>query len=161
MGAHVADVGTGTGYFSIPIAKAVGDAGKVFAVDLQQEMLDKLGPKLEQPDAPQNISLHLGAASQLPLADDSVDLAFYANIWHELDDREAALREAIRVAKSNGKIALLDWRSDKAPPPGRPQEHRIPAEAGVAFLQSNGCHRVSCYNVGQYNYIITAELPQK
>ncbi len=157
-GARVADVGTGTGYFSIPLAKAVGNAGKVFAVDLQQEMLDKLRQKLEQPDAPRNISLHLGAASQLPLPDDSVDLAFYANIWHELDDQDAALREAIRVTAAKGKIALLDWRSDQEPPPGPPQEHRISAETIMTFLQTNGCHRVSCYNVGQYGYIVTAEL---
>ena len=160
-GVRVADVGAGTGYFSLPIAKAVGETGKVFAVDVQQEMLDKLRLKLEQPDSPQNLSLHLGAAGQLPLADDSVDLGFYANIWHELDDQDAALREAIRVTTAKGKIALLDWRSDKEPPPGPPQEHRIPAEAVVAFLQTNGCHRVSCYNVGQYNYIVTAELAQK
>jgi ubiquinone/menaquinone biosynthesis C-methylase UbiE len=160
-GGRIVDVGAGTGYFSIPIARAVGEGGEVFAVDMQQEMLDKLREKLEQPDSPQNISLHPGAASQLPLSDDSVDLAFYANIWHELDDQDAALREAIRVTKSNGKIALLDWRSDKQSPPGPPQEHRIPAESIMGFLQNSGCHRVSCYNVGQYNYIVTADLAQK
>jgi ubiquinone/menaquinone biosynthesis C-methylase UbiE len=160
-GGRIADVGAGTGYFSIPIAKAVGEAGKVFAVDVQPEMLDKLRQELEQWDSPRNISLHLGAATQLPLPDDSVDVAFYANIWHELDDQDAALLEAIRVTKTNGKIALLDWRSDKESPPGPPQEHRISAETIVVFLQTNGCHRVSCYNVGQYNYIVTAELAQK
>ncbi|HEY1731978.1 MAG TPA: methyltransferase domain-containing protein [Terriglobales bacterium] len=160
-GLRVADVGAGTGYFSIPIAKAIADAGEVFAVDVQQEMLDKLRQKLEQPDSPRNISLHLGAASQLPLRDDSVDLAFYANIWHELDDQKAALREAVRVTTAKGKIALLDWRSDKEPPPGPPQQHRIPAETIVGFLQASGCHRVSCYNVGQYNYFVTAELAQE
>ncbi len=160
-GACVADVGAGTGYFSIPIAKAVGNAGKVFAVDMQQEMLDKLREKLDQPAAPANISLYLGAASQLPLSDESVDLAFYANIWHELDDQDAALREAVRVAKAKGKIAILDWRSDKESPPGPPQGHRISAESIMVFLQSNGCHRVSCYNVGQYGYIATAELAEK
>lgn len=159
-GGRIADVGAGTGYFSIPIARAIGEDGKVFAVDVQQEMLDKLRGKLEQADSPQNISLHLGAASQLPVADDSVDLAFYANIWHELDDQDAALREAIRVARPKGKIAILDWRSDRESPPGPPQEHRISAETIVAFLQTHGCHQVSCYNVGQYGYIVTAELPK-
>lgn len=157
-GARVADVGAGTGYFSIPIAKAAGDDGNVFAVDVQQEMLDKLRLKLEQPDSPRNISLHLGPASELPLSDDSVDLAFYANIWHELDDPDSALREAIRVTNAKGRIALLDWRSDKQSPPGPPGEHRIPAETIMAFLQTHGCHRVSCYTVGQYHYIVTAEL---
>ena len=117
---------------------------------MQQEMLDLLRQKLEQPDAPKNISLHLAAASQLPLRDNSVDVAFYANIWHELDDHDAALREAIRVTAPKGGIAILDWRSDKESPPGPPREHRISAETVVAFLQTNGYSQVSCYNVGQY-----------
>ena len=60
--------------------------------------------------APKNISLQLGSASQLPLADNSVNIAFYANIWHEMDDPEAAFREAARVSASKGYIAILDWR---------------------------------------------------
>jgi FkbM family methyltransferase len=54
---HVADIGAGTGYFAIPIARAVGVGGKVYAVDLQPEMLDKLREKLTRPDAPRNIEL--------------------------------------------------------------------------------------------------------
>lgn len=160
-GTRVADVGAGTGYFSIPIAKAVGVDGKVFAVDVQQEMLDRLHHKLEQQDTPENISLHQGTASQLPLPQDSVDLAFYANIWHELDDQDRAFREAARITGEKGKIAVLDWRSDMQSPPGPPQEHRIAAESLVTFFQKNGCHGVACYNVGQYAYIVTANLARR
>lgn len=158
-GARVADIGAGTGYLSFPIAKEVGPSGQVFAVDLQQEMLDRLQKKLESPDAPQNIALHLGAASQLPLADDSVDLAFYANVWHELDNPEAAFHEAQRIVKPQGKIAILDWRSDKESPPGPPQDHRISAEAMVNFLQTYGCDHVACYNIGDFSYLVTGNLP--
>ncbi len=158
-GVTVADVGAGTGYFAIPMAKAVGSSGEIFAVDLQQEMLDLLQQKLQQPEAPKNISLHLGAAAPLPLADGSVNLAFYGNVWHELDDADAAFREARRVTVSRGQIAILDWRSDKASPPGPPQDHRIAVETIVNFLQTNGCHRVACYNIGQFTYLVTAELP--
>jgi ubiquinone/menaquinone biosynthesis C-methylase UbiE len=158
-GTHVADVGAGTGYFAVPVAKAVGDSGLVLAIDLQQEMLDLLRQKLDKPGAPRNISLHSGSASQLPLPDSSVNLAFYANIWHELDDADAAFREAVRVAQPNGNIAILDWRSDKESPPGPPQEHRIPSETIVNFLQKKGCDRVACYIIGEFSYLVTAELP--
>jgi ubiquinone/menaquinone biosynthesis C-methylase UbiE len=156
-GTRVADVGAGTGYFTIPMANAVGPEGHIFAVDLQQEMLDLLTRKLAKENVPGNISLHRGAAKELPLKDDSVDLAFYANVWHELDDADAAFREAKRIA-GNGRIAILDWRHDKESPPGPPQDHRIAAETLMTFLQTNGCRRVSCYNVGQYSYLLTAEL---
>jgi ubiquinone/menaquinone biosynthesis C-methylase UbiE len=158
-GARVADVGAGTGYFAIPMAKTIGEPGEVFAVDLQQEMLDLLQQKLKHPDSPRNISLHLGTASPLPLPDNSVNLAFYGNVWHELDDLEAAFREARRITMSRGQIAILDWRSDKESPPGPPQDHRISAETVVNFLQTNGCHRVACYNIGEFSYMVTAELP--
>jgi|SRR5580704_6090639 SAM-dependent methyltransferase len=118
-GVRVADVGAGTGYFSLPIAKAVGETGKVFAVDVQQEMLDKLRLKLEQPDSPQNLSLHLGAAGQLPLADDSVDLAFYANIWHELDDQDAVCVRPFALRPLKGKSRCWTGAATKSRLPGR------------------------------------------
>ncbi len=157
-GVRVVDVGAGTGYFSIPIARTIGEEGQVLAVDLQPEMLDRLREKLASPEAPKNISLHQGRASALPLADASADLAFYANIWHELDDPDATLREAVRITGPKGRIAILDWRSDKDSPPGPPQNHRISAETVVNLLQTYGCRHVSCYNVGQFSYLVTADL---
>ena len=160
-GSRVADVGAGTGYFTFPLANAVGPNGHVFAVDLQQEMLNLLQQKLRQANAPTNITLHRAPASQLPLADKSVDVVFYANIWHELDDPDAAFGEARRISVPGSTIAILDWRSDKESPPGPPQDHRIAVETLANFLQTSGCHRLGCYNVGQYGYLITAALPQR
>ena len=58
-GMKIADIGAGTGYFSIPIARAVGDGGRVLAADLQPEMLELLHQKLSQEDALGNIELVL------------------------------------------------------------------------------------------------------
>ncbi|MGO8793243.1 MAG: class I SAM-dependent methyltransferase [Candidatus Sulfotelmatobacter sp.] len=116
-GANVADVGAGTGYFALPIACAVGPTGKVYAIDLQQEMLALLGKKLEQSGAPNNIELVEGSASQTTLDSKCADMVFIANVWHELDDHEAALKEAARVLRPNGRLAILDWRADKRSPP--------------------------------------------
>ena len=157
-GMKIADIGAGTGYFSIPIARALGDVGQVFAADLQPEMLELLRQKLSQQDAPGNIKLLQGEASGLPLPDRSVHMAFYANIWHELPNHDAAFAEAVRVSVLGGKIAILDWRDDCSPPPGPPQEHRISDEAVVAFLKTKGCRRVASRHVGQYEYMVTAEL---
>jgi ubiquinone/menaquinone biosynthesis C-methylase UbiE len=56
---RVADIGAGTGYFTIPVARAIGASGRVFAVDLQSEMLDLMREKLEEPNAPGNIATHV------------------------------------------------------------------------------------------------------
>lgn len=157
-GMKVADIGAGTGYFSIPIAKAVGASGHVFAVDLQPEMLKLLSKKLDQPNASHNISLHQGAASHLPLPAGGVDLVFYANIWHELDHPDSDFAEALRIAETGGRIAILDWRADQTPPPGPPRDHRISTESVSSFLTRKECGNVRSSNVGQYGYLVIAEL---
>ena len=107
-GMKIADIGAGTGYFSIPIARAVGDGGRVLAADLQPEMLELLHQKLSQEDAPGNIELVQGEASGLPLPDRAVDMAFFANIWHELPNHDAAFAEAVWFSVLGGEIAILE-----------------------------------------------------
>jgi len=158
-GSKVADIGAGTGYFSIPIAHAVGSAGQVFAVDLQPEMLSMLREKLSGGDAPVNISLHQGDASHIPLPDAKVDLVFFANIWHELDDHEAVLEESRRILSPAGRIAILDWRQDRPSPPGPPQDHRIAMTEITALLMSNGWKATQSANLGGFSYLVVATRP--
>lgn len=88
---NVADVGAGTGYFSLPFARAIAPEGRLFAVDFQAEMLELLRGKLRADNAPGNIELRQGTASATGLPDASCDLVFLANIWHELDDHASVL----------------------------------------------------------------------
>jgi ubiquinone/menaquinone biosynthesis C-methylase UbiE len=156
-GMKVADIGAGTGYFSIPISHAVGKSGHVFAVDLQPEMLNLLRNKLSQTKAPGNISLLQGTASKVPLDNGSVDLVFFANIWHELDDHNHDYFEARRIAVPGGRIAILDWHAELAPPPGPPQHQRIPSQTVFSFLECRG-KNVRMSNVGLYGYLAVAEF---
>ena len=133
-GMRVADVGAGTGYFAIPIARAVGVGGKVYAVDLQPEMLSKLREKLTGPDVPRNIELVRSEASGTTLPSSSVDVVFVANVWHEVEDPAAALQEAARILVPGGTLAVLDWRPDMNSPPGPPSDHRLSASDVMQFL---------------------------
>jgi SAM-dependent methyltransferase len=157
-GMHVADVGAGTGYFAIPIARAVGVGGKVYAVDLQPEMLNKLGEKLVGSDALRNIELVHGEASKTTLPSRSVDVVFLANVWHEVEDPAAALQEGCTDPCAWG-LALLDWRSDTSPPPGLPADHRLPAADVLQFLLESGWTTDGPANIGHYSYFIGAIPP--
>lgn len=159
-GMVVADIGAGTGYFAIPIGSAVGRTGKVFAVDFQQEMLAKLREKLNAPDVPHNLELVAGSATETRLPDRGCDLAFYANIWHELDDHSASLREAERIVRRDGRIAILDWRPEVSGPPGPPAGHRIAPATVAQVLQANHWECESTVNIGAYSYMIVATAPQ-
>lgn len=152
-GSDIADVGAGTGYFALPLAKAVAP-GKVYAVDVQPEMLKLLDQKLGAPGAPDNIHLVEGDAAATTLPDRSVDLALLANMWHEIDDHGPVLREVSRILRSGGTVAVLDWRPDVDRPPGPPLEHRIAAAEVVQTLQQDGWRVVKNETVGTYSYLV-------
>jgi ubiquinone/menaquinone biosynthesis C-methylase UbiE len=155
-GMSVADIGAGTGYFTLPIARAAGSGGKVHAVDFQTGMLDLLGKKLLEPDAPTNISLVHGTATHTTLPDKCVDFVFLANVWHEVDDHALVLKEAARLLRKNGRLAILDWRPNVQQPPGPPLEHRKSATTVAENLNLNGWNVERSGNVGKYSYLIMA-----
>jgi ubiquinone/menaquinone biosynthesis C-methylase UbiE len=155
-GMYVADVGARTGYFALPMAALVGQEGKVFAVDLQPEMLEKLKDKLSTPGAPRNIELVQGDATDTKLPDRSSAVVLFASLWHELDDHPAVLTEAARILRDGGRIAILDWRADVDRPPGPPLDERISAEAVARSLEVNGWVVRESVPVGRYCYLVIA-----
>ena len=155
-GMVVADIGAGTGYFSVPIATAILPGGKVFAADIQQGMQALLRTKLQRAGGPHNVELVLAPAHTTTLAAASCDLVFVANVWHELPDHFAALNEFRRILKPGGTLAILDWRPDVDHPPGPPIEHRIPAEEVCRNLSANGFSSQEPFHVGTYSYMVLA-----
>src|ERR1035441_245736 len=111
IGDSIADIGAGTGYFALPLAQAAGPLGKVVAVDAQSEMLAIRRLKLDA-GAVSNIELVHEEADSTGLPNASCNLVFMANVWHEFADRAAVLREAQRILKTGGQIAILDWRPE-------------------------------------------------
>jgi ubiquinone/menaquinone biosynthesis C-methylase UbiE len=152
-GMNVADIGAGTGYFAIPIADRVSPGGRVSAVDLQPEMLARIAAKLPA-GAP--IDLVCGSAGASGLPDASQDLVFCANVWHEIDDCDAALVEAERLLRGDGRVAILDWRPDCAPPPGPPADHRLSGREVAEQLRRAGWRAIAVRNAGTYSYMVTA-----
>lgn len=159
-GMRVADVGAGTGYFSIPFARRAGPAGRIFAVDLQREMLQLLRGKLEILAERDGIELVEGTASDTHLPSASCDLAFLANIWHELDDRESVLGEAARILRAGGRIAILDWRPDVSNPPGPPAGHRVGPADVVSVLTRCQWTVDASTPFGSYSYLVIARPPR-
>jgi ubiquinone/menaquinone biosynthesis C-methylase UbiE len=90
----LADRGCGTGFFSIPASRRVK---KVFALDIQQEMLDILIDKIKK-EKITNIEPILSEESSIPLPDKSVNILLMANVFHELEDRSSLLKEIKRCS---------------------------------------------------------------
>lgn len=155
-GMAVADVGAGTGFFAIPMAREVRPEGAVFAVDMQPEMLVRLRQNLEAAGAPANVQVVEGAADRTGLKPESCHLALLANVWHEIEDQPAALREATRILRPGGRLAILDWRDDVEEPPGPPLSHRIPMRAAIHFLEHQGWELEQYCHIGPFSYLLVA-----
>lgn len=155
-GLTIADVGAGTGFFTIPFALTIGPQGRVFAVDAQSEMLSQLKQKLDEAVLT-NVDLIHAEADRTGLAAAICDLYFAANVWHEFDDHAAVLQEASRVLKPGGHIAILDWRTDIEPTVGPPLQHRLNALSAIELLKSTGFQSVVSANIGQYSWLVQGE----
>jgi SAM-dependent methyltransferase len=106
----VADIGAGTGYFSFPIAERV-PAGKVMAVDIQQEMLDIVGARIAN-GAPANVETVLGTEKNPNLADSSIDLILIVDAYHEFSYPYEMGHAMARALKPGGLLVLIEYRAE-------------------------------------------------
>ena len=158
-GETIADVGAGPGYFSLPLAQAVGPQGKVYAVDAQEEMLSLLRQKLDEFTL-SIVELIHSEADNTGLPASCCDLVFAANIWHEFDDHAAVVRESARVLKAGGRIAILDWRPDVERVGGPPLEHRLDSSSAAQRISSAGFQPLTSTNIGRFSWLVQGEKPQ-
>jgi ubiquinone/menaquinone biosynthesis C-methylase UbiE len=143
-----ADLGCGSGYFAIPASLIVK---KVFAIDVQEEMLDIIREKIRMGKLT-NIETLLSKESSIPLPDNSVDVLFMANVFHELDDRGAILKEAKRII-SRGRLIIIDWKKMEMEM-GPPIEERLSEDEVVSICEDGGFRILERLDAGQYNYML-------
>ncbi|HTX70409.1 MAG TPA: class I SAM-dependent methyltransferase [Thermoleophilia bacterium] len=108
-GDHVVDLGCGPGFFTLPLAAAVGEQGQVIAVDLQPAMLEKLRERASRQGVVERIRLHQCAAESLAL-DESSALDFALAFWmvHEVPDAPRFFREVAAVLRPGGSLLLVE-----------------------------------------------------
>jgi ubiquinone/menaquinone biosynthesis C-methylase UbiE len=122
-GSTVADLGAGSGYFTVRLAKAVGMAGKVYAVDIQQGMLDLLQRAVTK-EKLTNVIPVLGAVDDPRLPAASVDLVLMVDVYHELSSPQTTLAHLKEALKPGGRLVLLEYRAEDPAVPILP-EHKM------------------------------------
>ena len=110
-GIVVADIGAGSGAFSVPFARAVGPTGRVLAVEIWPELLEFITAKAKMAGV-DNITTILCAPDDPKLPGAEVDLAFLHDVFHNVPDRQAYLKRLTSSLKSGGRIAVIEQEYD-------------------------------------------------
>ena len=118
-GATVADIGSGTGYFTWRLAQQVGPQGKVYAVDVQQSMLDLTKAAVAEHKL-RNVEYVLADDDNPRLPERSVDLVFVAYAYHEFGDPQAVMRRIARALKPGGRVVILEYAKESNIAPASP-----------------------------------------
>ena len=127
-GSTVADVGAGSGYFTVRLSARVGAAGRVLATDLQPEMLDLLRTRLAERRIT-NVTLIQGAIDDPKLPPSSIELALLVDVYHEFSAPQAMLRRIREALKPDGRLVLLEYRKEDPNVPIRFEHKMSVAEA--------------------------------
>lgn len=152
-GQTLADIGAGTGFYSVPFARAIGGPGggdgKVYAVDISETMLARIRAKMEK-EGISNINPVLSSENSIPVADECCDIAFMASVFHELNG-DGTLNEARRILKTGGKLAVIDWKKVEEET-GPPVQHRMDPEEVVGICTGHGFKFSRDFDAGKSFY---------
>lgn len=152
LGASVADIGAGSGYFALRFAHAVGPTGKVVAVDIDREMLAYIEQRAKEEHL-QNIQTVLADPHDPKLPPSSVDLVFICDTLHHIAPRERYYPLLARALKPGGKLVDIDFH--KRPLPlGPPESMKIAKEDVINEVQAAGFHLLDDYNLLPYQYFL-------
>jgi ubiquinone/menaquinone biosynthesis C-methylase UbiE len=110
-GERVLEIGPGTGYYTVDLARWLGADGAVEIFDIQQEMLDHTLERARE-NGVSNVHATLGDARELPYEDDSFDAAILITVLGEIPDQDAALREIDRVLRPGGRLIVGELFGD-------------------------------------------------
>ena len=120
-GMKIADFGCGAGYFSIPLAKMVGEQGKIYALDILDTALESVRSraKIEGLFNIETKHCNLEILAGSGIENDSLDLVLLHNILFQSEKKADIIKEAFRILKKGGGISIIDWKENQPLGPGR------------------------------------------
>ena len=146
----VADLGCGSGYFSVPIAEKVD---KVYAIDIQQEMLNFLEQKIREQQIANIEPLLSKEKNQIPLQNESITVLLTVNTLHEFQDKKQMVKEIHRVLKPLGKVAIIDFKKENTCS-GPPLSIRVSQEQAINLFETNGLKTVKTHYLKSHYLLI-------
>lgn len=150
---HIADFGCGAGAYSLALAEKISDQGKVFAIDIQQNMIDRLQNHILAENI-KKIHVIWGDVDEPKgsrLRDESVDLVLLANVLFQVENKKTMLQEAFRVLKKDARIVLIDW-SESFGNIGPKEDHVVKESTAKLLIEESGFEFEKGINAGEHHY---------
>ncbi|OFV91496.1 MAG: hypothetical protein A3H28_02040 [Acidobacteria bacterium RIFCSPLOWO2_02_FULL_61_28] len=145
-GMVIADIGAGTGVFSRPLAKAVAPSGKVYSVDVDPGLLDYINQRAKQENI-SNIRTVQGKFEDPAIPGKDVDMAFFHDVFHHIEKRQAYLKALAGYIKPNGMVAMVEMDDKDPKGPHREQPEMLVSRANVdKWMAEIGFHPVKEHN---------------
>lgn len=149
----VADFGAGSGFFLKALSTAVGETGRVFACEIQKQLVEKLG---EQARLQGLSNIHplwcdLEEENGIKIGTGELDAAILVNTLFIIEDKNTAIKEMARTVRQGGKFFVIDWTESFAgmgPQPGQV----ITADAATALMEENGFVLDTEFPTGDHHY---------
>lgn len=152
-GQEIAEFGSGSGLYSMQASKALMSSGRVYAIDVQKDILTKLKNEAVRQGF-YNIEVIWGNIEKLggtKLRDYSIDWVFICNTMFQVEDRDSTIKEAKRVLKPGGKIVLVDW-SESFGGMGPSIQHIFSKATAEELFQKHGFHKDREIQAGSHHY---------
>lgn len=147
----IVDIGSGTGFFAVPIAESEPEA-EVIGADISPKMAEILARRAADKNIKNLASVVLEGKS-LPFADGFADIVLMANVLHEFEDAGAMLEEVRRILKMGGRLVLIDWKMDITPV-GPPMEERIGEGEAFAMVAEHDFEPAARIEIYPYHYVL-------
>jgi ubiquinone/menaquinone biosynthesis C-methylase UbiE len=155
-GEVVADIGAGSGYFTVRLAAAVGPTGRVYGVDVDPDMVRHLNRRVRDTGITNVVSI-LSAPDDPLLPDASVDRFFVCDTWHHIEDQAKYLTLMKKMLKPGGEVVMIDFKKE-ATPMGPPLEMRIARAALVQQMQAAGFRLAAEHTFLPYQYFLVFHI---
>lgn len=151
-GMTIADLGSGPGFFTIPMAQMTGEKGLVYAVDNNQIMLNGLKENIAKSKVnPNIIKIVNNDVRHTGIPKESVDLVLFANLLHEIEDKKVFFQEVRRISKPSTYIVDVDWKKVQTEN-GPPFKERLSEDEANRVLAENGFSVIKQIDVGPFHY---------
>lgn len=150
-GARVADIGAGGGWFTVRLARRVGPSGKVYAEDVQRQMIESIDRRVRR-EGLTNVETVLGTSLD-PKLEEGLDAVLVVDTYPQLDDPVTMLKHVAKALGPNGRLGIVDFKKDKLGP-GPAMDERLEPDVIIRDAARAGLRLHAHHTFLRYQYLL-------